>query len=223
MVEPRSHKTLSHSIDMILAREGSQGRPSAGLRDQETGHEETHTPEETRDTRPAETRKTRSCRVSLARRVRTTFSVEQLQGLESAFRTAPYPSVTTRETLAAQTRLSEGKIQIWFQNRRAKWRRCEGGASACPYSEPDTPMYVLPPLPALWLAPTNHLPVHHTAFLAVTQGYSAVPARLRPLGLETRARLQPHPQSGPYLPHSRPPRVWVSRGALPLQGHGQCV
>ncbi|XP_038872651.1 homeobox protein ANF-1-like [Salvelinus namaycush] len=59
----------------------------------------------------------------IGRRPRTAFSSTQIEVLESVFLINSYPGIDIREELAQRLHLDEDRIQIWFQNRRAKLKR----------------------------------------------------------------------------------------------------
>ncbi|KAK9532172.1 hypothetical protein VZT92_009571 [Zoarces viviparus] len=110
-----------------------------------------------------------------SRRIRTAFTMEQLQILERSFRRCHYLSVLERHTVASAMRLSETQVKIWFQNRRTKWKKERprgreaeeeeehGFPSSSSFSSPLTysPLYWQPRAPLQMFAPLPLAPFHH--------------------------------------------------------------
>ncbi|XP_067150107.1 homeobox protein NOBOX [Apteryx mantelli] len=89
---------------------------------------------------------------------RTFYSAEQLEELEKMFQEDHYPDNEKRREIAAVVGVTPQRIMVWFQNRRAKWRKTEKlsvkgnkkySASAVPSGSDSyrTPLLPVPPLP----------------------------------------------------------------------------
>ncbi|KAJ8269794.1 hypothetical protein COCON_G00124010 [Conger conger] len=62
---------------------------------------------------------------------RAVFSEEQRKELERTFRKQKYIGKADRNKLAADLRLKESQVKIWFQNQRMKWRNSKEKEVLC--------------------------------------------------------------------------------------------
>ncbi|KAM3595877.1 uncharacterized protein V6R79_004450 [Siganus canaliculatus] len=64
------------------------------------------------------------------KKTRTLYSTDQLEHLEALFQEDHYPDAEKRKVIAASVGVTPQRIMVWFQNRRAKWRKAERSVAA---------------------------------------------------------------------------------------------
>ncbi|KAM9245552.1 homeobox protein NOBOX [Leptosomus discolor] len=107
---------------------------------------------------------------------RTFYSAEQLEELEKMFQEDHYPDNEKRRVIAAVVGVTPQRIMVWFQNRRAKWRKSEklsvkgdkkytmSSALSVPFGSDvyGAPLPPMPPLPDVAADPSAMLGVDAT-------------------------------------------------------------
>ncbi|XP_053377973.1 homeobox protein orthopedia-like [Mercenaria mercenaria] len=155
-VENDSHEQLRTSdlpntTDMSISTQGSTSPQSVGSRSSPSGSTNSSpgsnadpvTSPENNEEQPK-------------KKARTNYTNEQVQKLLKIFHENPYPDSEMMETIGKDLGVPENKIKIWFQNKRARWRRRVNDVNN--YPQPFLPVSpMLSPVAPYGFMPTGHM------------------------------------------------------------------
>lgn len=164
------------------------------------------------------------------KKTRTLYSTDQLEHLEALFHEDHYPDGEKRKAIAASVGVTPQRIMVWFQNRRAKWRKAEKSIPAKTEHRPSSsPQHnqIKPVLPSLAQNKPSSFSGHFTTKLPQiapsapsfpTSSYSNLSASPGQLRVREEDQHQFSSQGGlavyqPRPMHSPPP---IRRASLPL-------
>ena len=92
------------------------------------------------------------------KRQRTNFTINQTEQLEYHFGFNQYPDIRAREDIASATGLSEARVQVWFSNRRARFRKMQSSNQSLPRPNIPSPVAPFQPsVPEIHTGPTSQV------------------------------------------------------------------
>ncbi|KAF4100450.1 hypothetical protein G5714_018646 [Onychostoma macrolepis] len=150
------------------------------------------------------------------KKTRTFYSTDQLEELERVFQDDHYPDGDKRKEIAASIGVTPQRIMVWFQNRRAKWRKTAKATAKKPSASRGQPcvqvnrppVFTAPAVTSQHAKPGNTLPPYSTIRTSCTSPPGTACVDMAPC-VSQGGFLE-------YMPppmHSPPP---IRRASLPL-------